>query len=391
MAEKIRNIKGIKILNSRGEETIKVKVYSDNYSASFSVPSGKSTGKYEMSSVGADMALLNIENKLLPFLKDREVNFEEIDKLLIAEDDTLKRRVFGANTILAISVALAKIQAKTEQKKLSDFLAQFFKFKLEEKQKLKLLMNFINGGVHSIGGPPIQEYLVIVEGENPSESVYLGAKLYRRLRELINANIGDEGGFVLQTQDPEEPIKILENIIEKEGVSTKVKLGLDVAATQFFKENKYNLAGQEISSQNLEEIYLKLLATHNIIYIEDPFEEDDFMSFVKLKEKVEGCLIVGDDLTVTNPERVEKAIKSNSISGVIIKPNQIGTLSETINAINIAQENEVEVIISHRSGETNDSFIVDLALACNAWGLKAGAPARGERIAKYNKLIEIQQ
>lgn len=388
MAELIRAVKAIKILNSRGEETIKVSISSDNYLASFSAPAGKSTGKYEMSSLAADVAISNIKNKIFPLIKEREVDFKAIDKLLIENDDTLKRRELGANAILGISVALARLQAKIQGKTLSEFLSGFFEIK--ENKKLTLLMNIIEGGVHSFGGPAFQEYLILIKEENIKDSVFLGAKIYREIGKTIKSNTGDEGGYAIDTKDVKEPLKKIWEIIEKEGAVHKIKLGIDVAATQIFDGKNYNIDDKQFSSADLKEFYLELLATHHISYLEDPFYEDDFNSFADLNKRTNNCLVVGDDLTVTNSERLKKAIETKSISGIIIKPNQIGTLSETIKTINTAKENDIEIIISHRSGETNDSFIVDLALAANSWGLKAGAPAGGERVAKYNKLIESQ-
>lgn len=389
MPELIRDIRARKILNSGGRETIEIIVRSDNHLGFFSVPAGKSVGRYEASPVSPELAIINIKDKIFPIIKNKKADFKTIDKILIEQDDSLRKRNLGANVILGISIALAKIQAKIEKKPLFTFLSQFFP--LKEDKKLTLLMNLIEGGVHSVNGSAIQEYLILIQEENFKEGVFLGSKIYRELGNTIKANVGYEGGYAIQTKDPKEPLKILSEIIKKKGVSSKVSLGLDIAASQIFNGKKYKLNGEELSPEELQEFYLELLANYNIYYLEDPFEENDFDNFAKLKQKVEDCFLVGDDLTTTNIERLQKAIQMQSISGIIIKPNQIGTLSETIDIINAAKENNIEIIISHRGEDTNDSFIADLAVACDAFGLKAGAPARGERVAKYNRLLEIEE
>jgi enolase len=386
--EKIRAVSAIKILNSRSEETIKVEVKSENFKASFSVPQGKSKGKYEAISLSTDNAIKSISKLIVPKILGKEVNFQDIDKTLLESEGTLQKKVFGANAILGVSIALAKIQAKIEKKPLYEFLSQFLRKKGE---KPRLLMNLINGGIHSFGGPEIQEYLIILKTETFNEGVFLGSEIYRRLGETLKTNIGDEGGYVKEFENSEEPLKILKEIIEREKVESNVSIGLDVAASQLFNGENYELDNKNFSKEKIEDFYLNLSEKYKINYLEDPFYEDDFESFKNLKAKIKGCLVVGDDLTVTNVNRLKEAIKEDSISGVIIKPNQIGTLTETIKAINLATENNIDVIISHRSGETNDSFISDLSVACGAWGIKTGAPARGERVAKYNRLLEIEK
>lgn len=387
--EKIKKISVTKILNSRSEETIKVKVFSNNYFASFSVPQGKSTGKYEALFLSTDRAKKIIERVIFPKLKNKEVDFQEIDKILIKLDGTNQKRKLGANSILGISIATAKLQAKIEKKPLFEFLSGFFNKK--PSFNFFLLMNLINGGAHSIGGASFQEYLVLVKDKTLTKSVFLGSEIYRELGQILKTNIGDEGGYVFGRGNSIEPLNILRSLIKKRNIENKVFLGLDVASSQFFNGKNYKIDKKFYNSKKLEELYLDLISKYNLIYLEDPFKENDFDSFSSLNKKAKNCLIVGDDLTVTNKERLKKAITKEAISGIIIKPNQIGSLSETIETINFAKENGIKIIISHRSGETNDSFIVDLAVASGAWGIKTGAPARGERIAKYNRLIEVEE
>lgn len=388
MSEKIKNIDAIKVLDSRGEETIKVKVKSENHEASFVVPQGKSKGYYEAIFLPPDVAINNLKELVLPLVRGKEVNFREIDKILIEADNTPQKRSFGANTILGTSLAVAKLQAKIEKKHLFVFLSQFFK---DQKKNFNLLMNLINGGIHSFNGPPFQEYLIIINGDSFKESVFLGAEVYREIGKSLKTNIGDEGGYVPIERDVEFPLRLFTEIIQRRGIGEKVSIGIDVAATQFFQNEGYLLGDKDFTNEELRKFYLEILKKYNITYLEDPFFEDDFEGFALFKKEAGNCLIIGDDLTVTNVVRLKRAIEQNSISGLIIKPNQIGTLSETINTINLARENNLEVVISHRSGDTNDSFISDLAIASGAWGLKTGSPARGERVAKYNRLIEIEE
>lgn len=389
MSEKIKGISAIKILNSRGEETIKVKVKSENHEASFAVPQGKSAGYHEAISLSSDAAINKIKEVIAPIIIGMEVDFQKIDKVLIEKDGTAQKKSLGANAILGTSIAVAKLQAKIEKKLLFDFLSQFFK---EQKGNFHLLMNLINGGVHSFNGPPFQEYLIVLKGNTFAESIFLGARIYKEIGDALKTNIGDEGGYVPMERDVEFPLRLFTQIIQDKGFDkNKVSIGIDIAATQFFQDNCYLIGDKEFTNTELKNFYLEILKKYNIEYLEDPFFEDDFEDFSLLKKECSNCLIVGDDLTVTNTVHLKQAIEQESISGLIIKPNQIGTLSETIDTIKLAKENNIEVIVSHRSGDTNDFFISDLAVACGAWGLKSGAPARGERIAKYNRLLEIEE
>ena len=384
--EKIKNIAAYKILDSRGEETIKVKIFSQNFFAEFSLPQGKSKGKYEACYLAPEKAIENIKKIIFPKIKNKEVNFQKIDQILLSLDKTPNKRKIGGNATLGVSIACAKLQAKIEKKPLFLFLERFFKKKKKKKSPPFLLMNVINGGLHAKGGVAFQEYHLILKEKSLKESVFLGAKLYRKLGEKLETNIGDEGGYVPQMQDEKEPLFLLQKIKKRKIVS----LGLDVAASSFFKNGKYFLKNKTLNFDELLNFYLAIEREFDLLYLEDPFEESGFEKFSLLRKKLKKTLICGDDLTVTNKERLKEAIKKSAIDLLLVKPNQIGTLSETIEAINFARENNIDVVVSHRSGETEDTFIADLAVACNAWGAKFGAPARGERTAKYNRLIEIE-
>ena len=388
--EKIRKIQASEILDSRGNSTLKVKIYTDNFESSASVPHGKSIGRYEALSLPTWQALKNIKEKITPILIEKEVDFKLIDQELISLDGKKDKSNLGANTTLGISLASARLQAKIERRPLFKFLSSFFPLRKTPREDITLLMNIVNGGMHAFGGPDIQEYLILVKGINLKESVFLGSRIYHEMGKSFKRNIGDEGGFVPEERDVTRPIDIISRVIGEKGVRKEVKIGLDVAASQLFDGEKYHLGDYKFTKDELVDFYLKLSKKYELLYLEDPFSEDDLESFAKLKKESQNFLVVGDDLTVTNLEKTKEVKENDLISGIIIKPNQIGTLSETIDVINFAQEEGLKVIISHRSGETNDSFIADLAVACGAWGLKTGAPARGERVAKYNRLLEIE-
>jgi len=391
--EKIKNIKAIQFLDSRTAETIQLEIETENFKAVAAIPQGKSTGKYEAIFLPAKEAIENIENKIKPILIGKEPDFKVFDEEMIRLDGTNTKSNLGANAILAVSLATARLQANIEGKPPYNFLSQFFSknFQTKKAGNPVLLMNLINGGLHAAAGPEIQEYLILVNEKSPKESVNLGAGTYRKLGKILKCNIGDEGGYVPREKDNEFPLEVISKILKEKGVQDKVGLGLDVAASGFFENEKYKIGGKKLSKNEFLDFYFKLTDKFDLKLIEDPFSEDDPKSFGKLLLEKSGLIVVGDDLTVTNLERLKDAKEKNLISGIIVKVNQIGSLSETIDVINYAKKNEIKVIISHRSGETNDAFISDLAVASGAWGLKAGAPARGERVAKYNRLIEIEE
>jgi len=371
---KIISIKPIKILDSRGEETIKVTIETDKAIASACIPQGKSIGKFEAVSVSAIKAIENIKEKIFTEIVGKEINSQkELDNLLLELDGTKDKSNLGANAILGISLAFARAFSRFQNKKLYQYIAELLGKKPGKFDDMWLLLNVINGGVHAPQGPPIQEYLILLKFEN-GEGIYQAAKIHHKLGEKLKMGLGDEGGFIIKEKESEKPLEIISQVLEDINLNGKVRLGLDVAASEI--------------NQSLN--ILSLIEKYNLLYVEDPFPEEEWKKFRDLKEKIKGdSLIVGDDLTTSNSKRIKKAVEENSVHGVIIKPNQIGTLSETLKAIKMAQENNLRVIVSHRSGETCDPFIADLAVGCGAWGLKAGAPHGGERMAKYNRLLNI--
>ena len=259
-------------------------------------------------------------------------------------------------------------------------------------------MNLINGGKHAKNDLAFQEYHIVPDTEDVAEAVEIGIKIQNTLKEIILTKLGeeslvlgDEGGFAPKITDIREPLILLNEAIEKNNLKGKVRLALDVAASSFFENNSYKIGGENVFKDELMEIYKSLIAEFNLLSIEDPFEEEDFESFRKLKEENEGLLVVGDDLTVTNIARLKEAIEKGSINAMIIKPNQIGTLSETLATMKLARENNIELIVSHRSGETDDDFIADLSYAFGCFGLKSGAPMKPERKVKYDRLKAIYE
>ncbi len=416
---KITGIKATEILDSRGNPTLKVTVRAGlpgqrESEGTFAVPSGASTGTYEawekrdgdksrFRGMGVRKAAETVEVKILKALKNKNIsNQKEIDSTLIKLDGTKNKKNLGGNAMLGVSIACAKAAANASKKPLHSYLKGLAKIKPSNKVPY-LYMNLINAGKHASSYLAFQEYMIVPMVENAEAALEIADKIKSELKKEVvkkygpfSANYGDEGGIVIQAKKVREPLEMLTKIIEKLGLSGKVKLAIDAAASSFYqngpgRSGKYEVDGKKMSADQLLDLYKKLIRDFDFLSIEDPFEENDFESFAKLLEASDKVKIIGDDLTVTNPERLKKAIETCSINGIIIKPNQIGTLTETLEVMKMAKENGIECVVSHRSGETEDDFIADLAYAFGAFGLKAGASNRGERVVKYNRLKEISQ
>ncbi len=415
MKKTISKIKANIILDSRGRPTLEVKVFSfDGQSARFGVPAGASKGEFEAVELrdgnkkeflgfGVKKAKRNIEKIISPKLKGKSVfNQEEIDEILLKIDGSRNKKNLGANAIIGTSGAILKLAAKIENQPLWKFISKKYNFKA---RKPFLVMNFVNGGKHADSSLAFQEYHIVVKTK---QSVYQALnKAYLVFRELekqikkskVNSfGVGDEGGYVLPFKNNEKPISLLISAIKKIGLENgkDVFLGLDVAASSFYKKNGYLLGNnKKISRREMISYVSKIAKKYNLFYLEDPLDENDFEGFKEVKDSLEKdklkTLLVGDDLTVTNTLRIKRAIESESINAVLIKPNQIGTITETIEAIKLAKASNLKIIVSHRSGETNDGFIADLAVGSGADGLKAGSICRGERLAKYNRLLKIEK
>lgn len=387
---KIKSIKAHPELDSRGEWTIEVRLKLQNGIESVtSVPQGKSTGSHEAKYVKPPVAIKNIEKIIAPKLKNIHAgNQNLIDHILLKIDGTKNKSRLGANATLGVSVAAAKAAAMSRKIPLWQHIAHLLNHKRSKDDFPKLFINVINGGLHTKNNLDFQEYLIIPKSQNITESVKIGLTFYKNLGIYLSKNfghgatgLGDEGGFAPNLKDNLEPFRILANVAKKTKLQNKLEFGLDAAASNIKK-----------SPSELTKLYSELKNKYKLHYLEDPFPENDFKNFTKLEALIgKNTLICGDDLTTTNVELMKKAHASKSINSIIIKPNQIGTLTETLAAIEQAKKWGWKVVVSHRSGETQDDFIADLAYGAYAYGLKLGAPARGERIAKYNRLLEINQ
>ncbi|GIW68191.1 MAG: enolase [Candidatus Parcubacteria bacterium] len=379
----IKDISGRRILDSRGLWTLEVELrLSDGSRAWASVPQGKSIGSYEAVCVDERDALRALEAVIEPAVRGfRAGDQQGFDERLIALDGTTRKERLGANTTLALSWAYARASAISQGKHLWEYLAELADTEPDFPQ---LYANLINGGLHAPNDLDIQEYLVIPRERDPEKATDIVLKMYHALREVLVAQkgacgglVGDEGGFAPDFRDNLEPLQFFALVAREVGVEQSVSFGLDIAANSLFMEE-----------DELNHLIDEACDTYPVNYLEDPFREDAFEAFAALTQRRGGqARIAGDDLTTTNLERMKRAHKERSINTMIVKPNQIGTVTETLEAIEHARAYGWQVIVSHRSGETTDDAIADLAFAVGADGIKLGAPARGERTAKYNRLL----
>ncbi len=411
---KIKKIKAREIIDSRGQPTIAARVYLDNdMSAEAMVPSGASTGSYEavelrdndkkrFNGLGVLQAIENVEEKISPALINKNPeNQEQIDNLMIDLDGTNNKNKLGANAILAVSLATARVSADSLKLPLFQYLRKFNKLKNQKFILPMPMMNILNGGRHANWATDIQEYMVIPVGaESMSEAIRMSAEIYQALKQVLkekkyNLTVGDEGGFAPSVKNNSEAFELLVMAVEQAGYILKkdIIFGVDVAATEFFVNNKYHLKKENLllDSQGLSDFYYSLRDKYPIYSWEDIFSEDDWLGFFSFHQNMDSQQqIVGDDLYVTNIGRLQKGINEKASNSILIKLNQIGTLTETIKTIDLARDNNFSTVISHRSGETEDTFIADLAIALDIGQIKTGAPARSERTAKYNRLLEIE-
>ena len=306
--------------------------------------------------------------------------------------------------MIGVSIACAKVAAKISGLEVFEYLRTLAEILPRSSWRGKpsrktpyLYMNLINGGKHAKNDLAFQEYHIVPDTENIEEAVEIGILIQNTLKDIIRRDLGeesvalgDEGGFAPKISDIRQPLFYLRTAIKQNELEGKVRLALDVAATSFYENGLYKIDGKDVSKAELLDIYNSLIEEFNLLSVEDPFEEEDFESFKKLKENNK-TIVVGDDLTVTNKNLLQEAIEKRSINAMIIKPNQIGTLTETLETMQKARENSIELIVSHRSGETDDDFIADLAYAFGCFGLKSGAPLKPERKIKYDRLIKISE
>lgn len=400
---KIKKIKALEILDSRGNPTIETTtVLEDGSIGVASVPSGTSTGKYEAVELQVSKAINNVNTKIAEGLIGYDAEDQkEIDLAMIELDGTPNKSVLGANAVLSVSLSVARAQSIAEKKPLYQYLSRFNpRFKGNFILPIPV-MNILEGGKHAGWVNDIQEYLILPININTAvEKIMAGTKIYQQLKNVLklknySVSMGEEGGYKPRTSSNSEPFKLISEAIIKAGyeVGEDVYLGIDAAASEFYQNGTYYLKkeNKKLTSDELANFYQRILLKYPIAYMEDVFAEDDWESFTKLTALVGNkTQIVGDDLYATNLNRLKKGIEMKATNAVLIKPNQIGTLTETIAVINIADNHKMSCIISHRAGETNDAFIADLAVAMNIPYLKAGAPYQRERMVKYNRLITIE-
>lgn len=392
---KITSVTAKEIKDSRGEPTIEVEVASGEIIAIASVPSGKSSGSREAKTVDAQQAVKNINEIIAPAIINLEVQPPSIDKIILDLDGTKNKSNLGGNTLLGVSIAVTKLAAKLENKPLWKYINEISGLK-ESPALPKLFMNVINGGVHANFRTPFQETMIVIDGEKYHQAIEFLDRLGEVVKEKYgDVEMGDEGGFSPKMETLEEPFELVSNLINFD-----MSIAIDAAASEFYKDGVYEILGEKYSADQLSQVYKNLVSKFPLSSIEDPFEESDFPAFsnmmkdsydweLKIGEKE--LLVMGDDLTTTNVEFILDSARNKRVNSVIIKPNQIGTLTEVYNAIKIARGADWKIVCSHRSGETMDDFIMDLAVGVGAFGIKAGSPRQKERLVKYERLLEIQK
>lgn len=412
---KIKNIVAREILDSRGNPTVETKVILENgVCGKASVPSGASTGSHEALELrdndakrylgkGVLKAVANVNLKINKLLKGFYVSKQlEIDKEMIALDGTENKSKLGANAILSVSLACARAAARNLGLPLYKYLRKAYNLKFSKYNLPYPMMNILNGGRHADWSLDLQECMIVPQAKSFKERVRQGAEVFHHLAKILKANgyaitVGDEGGYAPRLKQNEEAFKLILEAIKAAGLKSgkDVNLAIDVAASEFYGEKKgyeLKLDKKTFSSKAMIDLYKNWASRFPVISIEDGLAEDDWDGWKLLtKEMGKKTILVGDDLFVTNCRRLAEGIKKNAANAILIKVNQIGSLSETINCINLAKKNGYKVIISHRSGETEDAFIADLAVAVNADFIKTGSLSRMERVVKYNRLMEIEE
>ena len=403
----IKSITAREILDSRGNPTVEVEVRLDDKSmARAAVPSGASTGAFEAAELrdggkrylgkGVEGAVKNIVEKIAPVVVGlNALDQKVIDEKMIALDGSKNKSNLGANAILGVSLAVARAAAASTGQSLFKYLG-----KAEAKTLPVPMMNILNGGAHADTNVDIQEFMVAPIGAATfKESLRWGTEIYHSLKSVLKSkglatSIGDEGGFAPDLASNRAALDLILQAIELAGfkAGSDIGLAMDVAATEFFENGKYKFEGKELTTEQMITYYRDLVAAYPLLSIEDPLDEDDWDGWTNLTAQLgDKIQIVGDDLFVTNPERLQRGIENKSANALLVKVNQIGTLSETIAAVTLAHNNNFKSMMSHRSGETEDTTIADLAVALNCGQIKTGAPARSERVAKYNQLLRIEE
>ena len=395
------------ILDSRGNPTVEAEVFLDDGARGVAgVPSGASTGVHEAHELrdggeryqgkGVLKAVENINEKIADELAGFEADDQRlIDQALIKLDGTDNKSELGANAILGVSIAAAKAAAESAALPLYRYIGGPNAHVLPVP-----MMNILNGGAHADSGVDVQEFMIAPIGaESFAEALRMGAEVYHALKAVLkdkglSTGLGDEGGFAPSVDSTKAALDVIVDAIKKAGFEPgkDVALALDVASSEFFKDGKYHFEGGEHTAEEMSKVYEDLIDQYPIVSIEDPLQEDDWDGYTALTAAIgEKVQIVGDDFFVTNPARLQEGIEKKAANALLVKVNQIGTLTETFDAVELAHRNGYRTMMSHRSGETEDTTIADLAVALNCGQIKTGAPARSERVAKYNQLLRIEQ
>ena len=403
----ILNIDAREIMDSRGNPTVEVDVVLDDGSfGRAAVPSGASTGVHEAHELrdGGDRyqgkGVLNAVKNVIDEIDEELMGVEAddqrvVDQLMKDLDGTENKSKLGANAILGVSMAVAHAAAETADLPLFRYIGGPNAHVLPVP-----MMNILNGGAHADSGVDVQEFMIAPIGaESFSEALRTGAEVYHTLKKVIkekglSTGLGDEGGFAPSVDSTKAALDLIVEAIEKAGfkVGEDVALALDVASSEFYKDGKYHFEGGEHTAEEMAKVYEELIESYPIVSIEDPLQEDDWEGYTALTAKIgDKVQIVGDDVFVTNPQRLAKGIEEKAANALLVKVNQIGTLTETFEAVELAHRNGYRTMMSHRSGETEDTTIADLAVALNCGQIKTGAPARSERVAKYNRLLRIEE
>lgn len=403
---KIKNIYAREILDSRGNPTVEVELTLESgIKAVASVPSGASTGKNEALELrdndknryhgkGVLKAINNVNNIIKPLLIGKDsLNQEEIDRSMLEKDGTENKEVLGANAILGVSLANLKTAAKYKGLELYEYLGK-------EYSMPRCMMNILNGGVHASNNLDFQEFMIVPNKEEYHENLRMGSEVFNTLKNVLKernllCGVGDEGGFAPQINDAKEALELIKEAITKSGyeLGKDINIALDVAASEFYNEEEdiYLLEGVKYTKEELVSYYQSLVDKYHIISIEDGMAEEDYEGWKLLTSKLSNIQLVGDDLFVTNKKLLQKGIDMHIANAILIKLNQIGTVTETLETIKLARDNNYKTIISHRSGETEDNYISDFAVGLNLGQIKTGSMSRGERLSKYNRLLRIEE
>lgn len=401
---KIKDIYAREILDSRGNPTVEVELTLESgIKAMASVPSGASTGKREAIELrdndknryhgkGVQKAVAGVNNIIAPLLIGKDaLNQREIDSIMIKADGTYNKSNLGANAILGVSLANLKAAAMAKNVELYEYLGSTYSMP-------RCMMNILNGGAHASNKLDFQEFMIVPSKTEYKENLRMGSEVFNTLKGVLKergllCGVGDEGGFAPNISAATEALDLIEEAITRSGytLGEDIYIALDVAASEFYEDGIYKLEGRDYTREELVAYYKLLANKYHIISIEDGMAEDDYDGWKLLTKELAGIQLVGDDLFVTNKDLLKEGIEMGIANAILIKLNQIGTVSETIDCINLARESGYKTIVSHRSGETDDDYIADFAVGLNLGQIKTGSLSRGERTAKYNRLLRIEE